>query len=41
MARRYSRFIIGELKHRPGYDDPEIKMIVKDGDGDVIHTITF
>jgi hypothetical protein len=41
MARRYARLILKELKQRPDYYDPAIKMIVKAGDGDVIHTIAF
>jgi hypothetical protein len=41
MARRYARLIFKELKQCPDYYDPAIKMIVKAGDGDVIHTIAF
>ena len=41
MARRYARLIIKELRQRPGYHDPELKMIVKDGNGDAIHIIPF
>jgi len=41
MARRYARLIIEELKRGPGYRDPEIKMIIKDSSGDVIHIISF
>jgi hypothetical protein len=40
-ARRYARLIIRDLKERPDYHDPELKMIVKDGDGEVIHVIPF
>jgi hypothetical protein len=40
-AGRYARLIIRELKERPDYGDPQLKMIVKDADGDVIHVIPF
>jgi hypothetical protein len=41
MARRYARLIVEKLKHRQGHHNSEIKMIIKDGDGNVIHIITF
>ena len=40
-AGRYARLIIRDLKERAGYRDPELKMIVTDADGAVIHTIPF
>jgi hypothetical protein len=40
-ARRYARRIIGELKERSDYGDPGLKMIVRNGDGDVVDIIPF
>jgi hypothetical protein len=40
-VRRYARHIIGELKQRPDYDDPGLKLIVRNGDGDVVDVIPF
>ena len=40
-AGRYARLIIRDLKERAGYRDPQLKMIVTDADGAVIHTIPF
>jgi hypothetical protein len=38
-AHRYARLMIRELKQRPDYRDPDLKMVVKDSDGEVIHVI--
>jgi hypothetical protein len=40
-AGRYARLIIRELKERADYRDPELRMIVADADGTVIHIIPF
>jgi len=40
-ARKHACLIIQELKQRPEYRDPELKMVVKDGDGEVIDIIPF
>jgi hypothetical protein len=41
MAYHYARLVIQELRQHSDYNDPELKMIVKDGDGEVIHMIAF
>ena len=41
-ARRYADRVIRELKESGGdYDDPELLMIITDGDGNEILTIPF
>ncbi len=40
-ALEYAHRIIRELKEAPGYDDPNLKMIVKNADGDVLYLIPF
>ena len=40
-ALKYSNRIIRELKEAGGYDDPNLRMIVKDSEGDVVHVIPF
>ena len=40
-AQNYAKRIVRELKQAGGYDDPNLKMIVKDADGDVVHIIPF
>ena len=40
-ALKYAEQIIRELKEAGGYDDPSLKMIVKDADGGVVHVIPF
>jgi hypothetical protein len=40
-ASRYARLIIRELKQRPEFLDPNLQMIVRDADGEVIHVIPF
>jgi hypothetical protein len=39
-ARRYAHLVIRELKARPDYRDAQT-MVVRDDNGDVIHTISF
>ena len=41
QAQRYAHILIRELKEHPDYRDPGLKMVVRDGDGDVIHIIPF
>jgi hypothetical protein len=41
QADRYARLFIRELKERLNYRDPELKMVVRDGDGDVVRVIPF
>lgn len=41
VAVRYAHRVIRELKEAGGYDDPELKMIIKNEAGAVIHTIPF
>jgi hypothetical protein len=40
-AGRYARLIIRELKERPDYRHPQLKMVVKDADGTVVHVVPF
>ena len=40
-AQGYARLLIRELNERPRYRGLNVKMIVKDGDGLVIHVIPF
>jgi len=40
-AHRYARLLIRELKQRPGYHEPDIKMIVKDEAGTTTHAVPF
>lgn len=40
-AVKHAYRIIRELKEAGGYDDPELKMIIKNEAGTVIHTIPF
>jgi hypothetical protein len=41
-ARRYAERVIGELKEAGGdYHDPELLMVVTDGDGNEVFTIPF
>jgi len=40
-ARRYAHLLIRELKQLPDYHSPQLKMIVTDDNGEVIHAIAF
>jgi hypothetical protein len=40
-ALAHAKRIIRELKDAGGYDDPNLKMIVKNSDGHVVHLIPF
>lgn len=40
-AVEYAQRIIRELKETGGYDDPDLKMIIKNEVGDIIHVIPF
>jgi len=40
-AHHYAHLIIQDLKTRPEYRDPNLKMIVRNRDGEVIHIIPF
>jgi hypothetical protein len=40
-ALTYAKRIVRELKESGGYDNPDLKMIVKNSDGEVIHLIPF
>lgn len=40
-ATRFARLIIRELKERPEYRDPKLKMLVKDDNSEVIRVIPF
>ena len=41
-ARRYAERVIRELKDAGGdYDDPELTMVVTDGDGNEIFSVPF
>lgn len=40
-ARDYARRIIRELKDGGGYDDPELTLVVRDGDGKIIFAELF
>lgn len=40
-AKEYAQRVIRELKEAGGYDDPDLKMIVKNAAGDVIYSIPF
>lgn len=36
-ARRYAKLLAQELKEKPEYRDPELKLIVRNSASDVIH----
>ena len=40
-AKAYGHRIVHELKESGGYDDPDLKMVVKNSAGDVIYSISF
>ncbi len=40
-ALAYANRIIRELKETTGFDDPELKMVVRNANDDVIHIIPF
>jgi len=40
-AKEYALRIIRELKGAGGFDDPDLKMIVKNSSGKLIHLIPF
>ncbi len=40
-AQEYAHRIVRELKADNGYNSSELKMVVKNSDGNVIHQITF
>ena len=40
-AVAYAYRIVRELKEAGGYDDPDLKLIVKNANDDVIHIIPF
>jgi hypothetical protein len=40
-AFAYAERVVGELKEAGGYDDPDLKMVVKNSAGDVVRTIQF
>ena len=40
-AVEYAHRIIRELKEAGGFDDPDLKMIIKNEVGDIIHVIPF
>jgi hypothetical protein len=40
-ARRYAERVIRELKEGGAYDDPELPMVVSDGDGNEIFAVPF
>jgi len=40
-ARQYAERVVRELKDGGGYDDPELLMVVTDGDGNEIFTVPF
>ena len=40
-ARRYAEQVVRELKEGGGYDDPELLLVVTDGDGNQIFSVPF
>jgi hypothetical protein len=40
-AHAYAKRTVQELKGAGGYDSPDLRMVVKNSDGDVIHVIPF
>lgn len=40
-ARRYAHLVIRELREHPAYRDPGLKMLVRNGAGDLLHVIAL
>ena len=41
QARVYAHLLIREFRSRPDYREPGLRMIVRNGTGDVLHDIPF